>query len=406
MSIRLQYAIYSAIALLAAGSYSFAQTNLPAPTGPSHITLTFVTNTTPALSTNDHSLQPQDQKDEARAAELLHRYNSDLIFVTGKIGAASGFIAQYKNRRFFITNAHVLAGLGYLSLEPLDRSTIEVQADASLVAVGHDLITIPVNTGGDGIPTMDKVDTDVTIGDSVVVLSNSLAGGVVNTLLGKVVGIGPRIIEVTGQFESGSSGGPIIHLRSGKVIGVATYATRSETISGEQSTRRFGYRLDSVTAWQRLDFKRFQYESDTLDAVHRLTRQIADAVDDTTRQLPQQSAQVVQVDGRKVIVPPKQIMLRHQYESPLIRDAVGGYLTTVIGKPGNNDDAAAVLLDTLGTASQNNLAAAAPRFTYDFFIHGDAEIPGWSREEANGFEYEKRARTELFRELTARLQRK
>lgn len=401
--------IANALALSAGGFEAFAQdkpaANVPAQTVTNTVSPPVTNTNSTATQTNDIGLQPSDQNDEARAADLLRHYNSDLIFVTGKNGAASGFVARYHGRRFFITNAHVLAGLGYLSLEPLDRSAIQVQSDATMVAVGHDLIAIPVTAGGDGIPAVEKVDT-AAIGDSVVIFGNSLAGGVVNPLLGKIVGLGPRIIEVSGQFEPGSSGGPIIQLRTGKVICVATYATRSEKISGEQSTRRFGYRLDSVAAWQHLDFKRFQYESDVLEAVHRITRQIEDAVEDATQELPQDSAQVVQVDGRQVIVPPKQVMLRHEYESPLIRDAVASYLNSIIGRPGNNDDAGAILLDCLNTASQNNLAAAAPIFTYDFFKRGDAEIPGWSREEANGFEYEKRARVELLRELTARLQRK
>jgi hypothetical protein len=409
MTLRLHCAVCAAIAQIVGGFDAFGQdkpvTNVLAQTVTNAVPQPVTNTNSTAIQTNDIGFQPPDQNDDARASDLLRHYNSDIIFVTGKSGAASGFVARYNGRRFFITNAHVLAGLGYLSLEPLDRSTIQVQSDASMVAVGHDLIAIPVIAGGDGIPTIEKVDT-AAIGDSVVVFGNALAGGVVNPLPGKIVGLGPRIIEVSGQFEPGSSGGPIIHLRTGKVICVATYATRSEKISGEQSTRRFGYRLDTIAAWQHLDFKRFQYESDVLEAVHRITRQIEDAVEDATQELPQQNAQVVEVDGRQVIVPPKQVMLRHEYESPLIRDAVASYLNTIIGKPGNNDDAGAILLDCLNTASQNNLAAAAPLFTYDFLKHGDAEIPGWSREEANGFEYEKRARVELLRELTARLQRK
>lgn len=364
------------------------------------------TNAAPTQSTNEAGLQPADQKDDARAAELLHKYSSDLVFVSGKSGAASGFVAQYKGRKFFITNAHVLADLGYLSLETLDRTPLQVQSDAAVVAVGHDLIAIPVKVGGDGIPTMEKVDSDISVGDAIVVFGNALAGGVVNPRLGKVVGLGPRIVEVTGQFEPGSSGGPIIHLRTGKVICVATYVTRAEKFSGEQSTRRFGYRLDTVAAWQHIDFKRFQYESGVLNAVHNVTRQLEYAVEDATQELPQENAQVVQVDGRQVIVPPKQVIMRHEYESPLIRDAVANYLTSIIGKTGNTDDAGALLLDSLNTASQNNLTAAAPLFTYDFFKRGDAEIPGWSREEANGFENEKQARVQIMRELIARLQRK
>ena len=405
----LHRSLCAAVALAAFTFHSFGQdkaaTTNAVPQTATNAAIQTVTNVV-SSQTNDVSIQPADQKDDARASDLLRHYSSDLVFVTGKSAAASGFVAQYKNRRFFITAAHVLAGLGYLSLETLDRSPLQVQSDSAMAAIGHDLIAIPIKAGGQGIPTVEHVDTDIAVGDAVVVFGNALAGGVVNPLIGKVVGLGPRIVEVNAQFEPGSSGGPIIHLRTGKVICVATYVTQSEKLSGEKSTRRFGYRLDTVTAWQHVDYRRFQYESDVLDAVHRLTVQMEDAAEDATQQLPQESAQVVEVDGRPVIVPPKQVVLRHEYESPLVRDAVANYLNSIIGKAGNTDDAGALLLDSLNGASLNNLTAAAPVFTYDFFKRGDAEIPGWSREEANGFESEKQARAEIMRELTARLQKK
>lgn len=393
-------AICAAIALLAAVINSFGQDKTA--------TNAVVQSTAkPGVSqTNEIASQPADQKDDARAADLLRQYGSDLVFVSGKSAAASGFIAQYKNRKFFITSAHVLADMGYLSLETLDRKPLEVQPDAAEAAIGHDLIAIPVKAEGDGIPTIEKVDTDVAVGDAVVVFGNALAGGVVNPIQGKVVGLGPRIVEVSAQFEPGSSGGPIIHLRSGKVICVATYVTRAEKISGEEATRRFGYRLDTVTAWQHVDYRRFKYESDVLDAVHKMTCQLEDAVEDVTQELPDQTPHVVEVDGHEVVVPPKQVTLRHEYDSPLIRGAVVNYLNAALAKTVNMDDAAVVLFDSLNTASLNNLTAAAPLFTYDFFQRGDAEAPGWSREEANGFENEKRAREEIMRDLTDRLKKK
>ena len=54
-------------------------------------------------------IQQPGEKDEDRSAALLRKYRGDLVFVAGKSANASGFIAQYKNRKFFITNAHVLA---------------------------------------------------------------------------------------------------------------------------------------------------------------------------------------------------------------------------------------------------------------------------------------------------------
>jgi hypothetical protein len=286
-------------------------------------------------------------------------------------------------------------------LELLDRTPLQLQTNGAIAAVGHDLIAILVSAGGDGIPTIDSVDADVSVGDDVVAFGNALAGGVINPLLGKVVGLGPRTIEVNAQFEPGNSGGPIIHLRSGKVIGVATYATRHGKLSGEKSTRRFAYRLDTVAAWQLLDYKRFQYEYDVLNAVHKLTIQLADAIEDATQELPDPVATAV--GKRRVVF--TQLVRRHEYESPLIREAVETYLKALMDGKGSGDLAAATLVNSLNLASQNNLTAAAPLLTYDYFQHGDAEAPGWSPLEANGFENERRAREEMMGALVEQLKK-
>ena len=70
---------------------------------------------------------------------------------------------------------------------------------------------------------MDHVDENASIDDDVVVLGNAEGGGVINTIKGKIVGVGPNLVEVDAAFVPGNSGSPIIHLKTGKVIGVATY---------------------------------------------------------------------------------------------------------------------------------------------------------------------------------------
>lgn len=393
MKIRFHSLFYAA-ALLMGGIHAFGQEQTA-----SNSVIPAVAMSNPAQT--NQSAQAPGQPNEDRAAALLHDYRGDLVFVRGRGGIGSGFIAQYKKHKYFVTNAHVLAGNAGAALELLDRTPLQLQTNGAIAAVGHDLIAILVSAGGDGIPTIDSVDEEVSVGDDVVAFGNALAGGVINPLLGKVVGLGPRTIEVSAQFEPGNSGGPIIHLRSGKVIGVATYATRHGKLSGEKSTRRFAYRLDTVAAWQLLDYKRFQYEYDVLNAVHKLTIQLADAIEDATQELPDPVATAV--GKRRVVF--TQLVRRHEYESPLIREAVETYLKALMDGKGNGDLAAATLVNSLNLASQNNLTAAAPLLTYDYFQHGDAEAPGWSPLEANGFENERRAREEMLGELVEQLKK-
>ena len=50
-------------------------------------------------------------------------------------------------------------------------------------------------------------------------------GGVINTIISQLTGIGSNLVESDAQFVHGNSGSPIIDVKNGKVIGVATYLT-------------------------------------------------------------------------------------------------------------------------------------------------------------------------------------
>jgi S1-C subfamily serine protease len=128
---------------------------------------------------------------------------------------------------------------------------------------------------------MKDVGTNVSIGDEVVALGNAEGEGVVNTLYGKVVGIGPNLLEVDAPVVPGNSGSPIIHLKTGKVIGVATYV-RFEGMGiffgGSETVRRFAYRLDSVKTWQAVDLPEFRKEEALIEALGKRTDQIEEAL--------------------------------------------------------------------------------------------------------------------------------
>ena len=119
------------------------------------------------------------------------------------------------------------------------------------------------------------------IDDAVVVLGNSGGAGVVTKIAGKIVGIGPDRIEVSAEFIPGNSGSPIIHVKTGQVIGIATYLTKrydefSNNKKGPVVVRRFGYRIDNVAAWERVDWNSFRAEAAQMRQISTLTGDIFD----------------------------------------------------------------------------------------------------------------------------------
>jgi hypothetical protein len=162
-------------------------------------------------------------------------------------------------------------------------------AGAADVAAGRDIARFVLSQpSAHPLEIITDFDNNVQMGDDVVVLGNSGGGGVVTKISGKIIGIGPDRIEVSAEFIPGNSGSPIIHVKTGQVIGIATYLTRryeefSSNQAGAQKTspgtiviRRFGYRLDNASTWEPLEWNEFRAEGVMMAKVSALTGDIFD----------------------------------------------------------------------------------------------------------------------------------
>jgi hypothetical protein len=305
------------------------------------LVLVFGVIAAPAQSTPTNSAL----SDKELAAQLVQTHRNNLVFIKGKTASGSGFIANSKGKKTLITNTHVMAGIKGATFELLDRTPVRVGSASA--AMGHDLVAFVVTEGGTGIPTADSVDTEAKIGDAVVVLGNALGGGVVNTIQGELTGIGPDRIEVSAPFEMGNSGSPIIHLASGKVIGVATYAKQETLLSGAERLRRFGYRLDSVKGWQLIEWNRFYAESDATSGILKTTLELNEIFSDFEGATTRNSFR--------------------RFETPAIRNALDIYGRSIERSPRERNNAAVKLLGSLKDTCKSDITTAKARFTYDYF---------------------------------------
>ncbi|PWU19300.1 MAG: hypothetical protein C5B50_06815 [Verrucomicrobia bacterium] len=296
-------------------------------------------------SLQDSARKPKSVTAKELAAAFVREHRSDIVFIKGKNGAGSGFIALMKGRKVLITNAHVIAAIKAASFELLDRSPLRL--GSASIAAGHDLIAYVVLEGGTGIPIATELETHTKMGDAVVVLGNASGGGVVNTLQGELVGLGPDRIEITAPFELGNSGSPIIQLRTGKVIGVATYAKVDTLLSGDEKVRRFGYRLDSPKTWQAIDWRSFYTESELVANLQTATEELDEILTDFKS-----------IRNRKS---------SPNFNTPAIRNAMDGYYNMVAQNSGDTATATRELLTSLRQACNSDVAAAKYRFTYDYF---------------------------------------
>jgi len=306
------------------------------------------------------------------AARFVQTYHDSLVFVTGTEGAGSGFVAAMGNGNFLVTNVHVVAGIPDAAFKKLDGAT--VQGGAPSMAVGEDIFCMALPAGGTPLPIMRGVDSNAAIGDDVAVLGNGEGQGVINTIIGKIVGIGPNLVEVDAPFVPGNSGSPIIHLKTGTVIGVATYYVTNEydVTTGQKSIRpvirRFGYRLDVVDKWQPVNWESFWQQRNQMESIEKLTADLYDFF--------------VDLDDNKGAITPG------RHSNPIFKSRIDDWIEAHRDRPTPADRLAADanLISFLKTACESDIAIAQRQITYDYFQRELADQKQCRDAMAKGFE--------------------
>ncbi len=222
---------------------------------------------------------------------FVEKYRNSLVVVEGQQGKGSGFVCLLDGQSTVLTNTHVLAGNPQPRFTTMDG--ISLQPTGALLGVDHDICKLAVPDAAASLEVMGAGDIP-KIGDAIAVLGNSEGAGVIKPLEGTIVGIGPNLIEVNAPFVPGNSGSPIIHLDSGKVIGIATYliirkVDESKADGMGTDVRRFGYRIDSVKAWEPVVWPRFYAQADQVKKILSVGEEFAQFLaflEDNKRGLP------------------------------------------------------------------------------------------------------------------------
>jgi hypothetical protein len=92
-------------------------------------------------------------------------------------------------------------------------------------------------------------------------------------------------VEISNPIYHGNSGGPIIHVKTGQVIGVVTEGLKVDTsnaldLASHQNAnsaitgtmRYFGLRLDTVARWETCTWSRFENETAFLSQFHERSK--------------------------------------------------------------------------------------------------------------------------------------
>ena len=193
-------------------------------------------------------------------------------------GGGSGFIAKLRDRLFFVTNIHVLAGARGAEIRTADGRNLALP-DYAFLSRNRDVAILPVVWTGEFLNVSASLSFDeVEIGDAVTVMGNSDGVGVATRLHGDIDGLGPDQIEISAKFVPGNSGSPIVHNQRGTVIGVVSHmrdlSKKSKwTEDSEQADiRRYGFRMDGEISWERASLSQIYDEWEQLERFDERTK--------------------------------------------------------------------------------------------------------------------------------------
>jgi TPR repeat protein len=212
--------------------------------------------------------------------KLTQEQSRAIVVIKGDAAEGTGFLAQTPEGPVVFTNNHVIAANPNLKILTSGGAPITILSLKG--AVDRDLVMFAIKD--DHFSYLDlntDVEHGVSTGDEVITPGNSEGSEVVLNTDGNVLGVGPDKIEVSNPVYHGNSGGPIFHVKSGKVIGVVTMATKvkvtnevdkasyanaNSAITG--TMRYFGFRIDTVPKWETYDWNRFLNETAFLKQFH------------------------------------------------------------------------------------------------------------------------------------------
>lgn len=203
--------------------------------------------------------------------------NSILVFKRDDGGQGTGFIVKRKvadKDRFFVyTNQHVIAGCKTIP-KALRADGSAVRLGKLVTAVNYDIAVFMLEGEEPNfLEIQNDVDKEIPIGEPIGTPGNSGGASAITFKFGKVVAIGPEVVEIDAMIKGGNSGGPIL-LRNGHVIGIVSYFSeetlddaRVSDADKETIVRRFGYRVDNVKSWETPDWKRFVSQGERVGRV-------------------------------------------------------------------------------------------------------------------------------------------
>ncbi|MGN4123965.1 trypsin-like peptidase domain-containing protein [Lysinibacillus sphaericus] len=185
------------------------------------------------LSTEEFDKKQEDHAQQVDRVTLIKEVQQKVFTVLTENGHGSGFL--YKKGGYVITNAHVVKGEVNVSV----RNSKGQESPATVIGISdrYDIALLHVPTYNDTAPL--NVETSESPVGLEVIAFGSPQGFENSASIGYITGnkrdmelenfIYKQIYQVDVQIDRGSSGGPLVDVKTGNVIGINSLLYTTET---------------------------------------------------------------------------------------------------------------------------------------------------------------------------------
>ena len=208
--------------------------------------------------TNEASGSASAKTNKVATANDFEAIKKRIVLIHTATGSGTGFLVKMAEKKYVMTNDHVVRDSKPPEMVLVDGTKIELGAMS--VASDRDLARYEVMYDGDCFEVSDRIPNN---NDEIWIYGNSMGDDVITSLRGFVTGVGSKVIKVNAEFVGGNSGSPIV-AKDGTVVAVSSYLRNGD--EGEDwttrdtsfdSVRRFGTRFSNVD-WVKVDKKNYE----------------------------------------------------------------------------------------------------------------------------------------------------
>ncbi len=240
---------------------------------------------TPFFVPPDSVISPVVHPPQPPSPELTGDQTHTLVTIKGDNAQGNGFLMRSQEGTFVVTHLHLLAANPNVQL--YTNSGVPIVVRSIKGATDRDLALFAIQDNHfNYLPLPTNATNAFAVGDQLIIPDIGQDAEAPPGVSGKVVATAPQRLDFDNAISSGSSGAPVIHVKSGSVLALVTtgkkvdlsdriaraWPANSATDSG--SSPFFGVKLTDVPGWETYDLSRFLAETTFLTKFHRDTRSL------------------------------------------------------------------------------------------------------------------------------------